>query len=68
MKAGNTYKIKGLSEINKWQYGLTLAVGYGTWNFNFYYGLEDLFSNASLNGMSPIEIRDFRIGLIFYIL
>ena len=67
-EAGNTFKIKGLSEINKWQYGLTLAVGYGTWNFNFYYGLEDLFSNASLNGMSPIEIRDFRIGLIFYIL
>ena len=67
-EAGNTFKIKGLSEINKWQYGLTLAVGYGTWNFNFYYGLENLFSNASLNGMSPIEIRDFRIGLIFYIL
>jgi len=67
-EAGNTFKIKGLSDINNWQYGLTLAVGYGTWNFNFYYGLEDLFSNASLNGMSPIEIRDFRIGLIFYIL
>ena len=67
-EAGNTFKIKGLSEINNWQYGLTLAVGYGTWNFNFYYGLKDLFSNARLNELSPIEIRDFRIGLIFYIL
>jgi hypothetical protein len=67
-EAGNTFKTKGLSGINKWQYGLTLAVGYGTWNFNFYYGLKDLFSNARLNELSPIEIRDFRIGLIFYIL
>jgi len=67
-EAGNTYKIKGLSDINNWQYGLTLAVGYGTWNFNFYYGLSDIFSNANLNATTPIEIRDFRIGLIFYIL
>ena len=64
----NTVKIKGISEINKLQYGLTLAVGYGTWNFNVYYGLNDIFSNANLNGITPIEIRDFRIGLIFYIL
>ncbi len=67
-EAGNTFKIKGLSEINNLQYGLTLAVGYGTWNFNFYYGLRDLFSNAKLDGITPIEIRDLRIGLIFYIL
>ena len=67
-EAGNTVKIKGLSEINNLQYGLTLAVGYGTWNFNFYYGLRDLFSNAKLDGITPIEIRDLRIGLIFYIL
>ncbi|MCF6348550.1 MAG: PorT family protein [Flavobacteriaceae bacterium] len=65
---GNTIKVKGISEINKLQYGLKLAVGYGTWNFNFYYGLTDLFSNANLNETTPIEVRDFRIGLIFYIL
>jgi len=65
---GSTIKVKGISEINELQYGLKLAVGYGTWNFNFYYGLTDLFSNASLNETTPIEIRDFRIGLIFYIL
>jgi len=65
---GNTIKLKGISEINKLQYGLKLAVGYGAWNFNFYYGLTDLFSDANLNETTPIEIRDFRIGLIFYIL
>ena len=64
----NTVKFKGISEINKLQYGLTLAVGYGTWNFHVYYGLNDIFSNANLNGITPIEIRDFKIGLIFYIL
>jgi len=67
-EAGNTFKVKGLSDINNLQYGLTLAVGYGTWNFNFYYGLSDIFSNANLNEITPIEMRDFKIGLIFYIL
>jgi len=65
---GETIKIRKLTDINNLQYGLTLAVGYGTWNFNFYYGLSDLFSNANLNTVTPIEIRDFKIGLIFYIL
>ncbi len=65
---GNTIKVKSISEINKLQYALKLAVGHGTWNFNFYYGLTDLLSNANLNKTTPIKLRDFRIGLIFYIL
>ncbi|HHC80907.1 MAG TPA: PorT family protein [Flavobacteriia bacterium] len=65
---GSTIKIKKIPEINKLQFGLRLAAGYGTWNFNFYYGLTDLFSNASLNETTPLRARDFRIGLIFYIL
>ena len=64
----NTLKISGISEIRNLQYGLTMAVGYGTWNFNFYYGLSDLFSDAYLTEATPIKINDFRIGLIFYIL
>jgi len=65
---GKFTKIKGIPEVNKWQYGLSLSAGYGTWNFNFYYGLSDLFSNAKLDGIKSIEIKDIRIGLIFYIL
>ena len=65
---GNTMRVRGVSEIEKLQYGLKMAVGYGTWNFNFYYGLSDIFSNANLNGTTPLKLRDFRIGLIFYIL
>ncbi len=64
----NTIVVKGISEINKLQYGLTLSLGYGTWNINLYYGLNDVFSDAKLDGITPIEMRDFRVGLIFYIL
>ncbi|HBK71813.1 MAG TPA: hypothetical protein DDZ39_09200 [Flavobacteriaceae bacterium] len=64
----NTIKVKGIDEINKLQYGLTLSVGFGTWNFNVYYGLNDIFSDAKFNNLTPIEMRDFRVGLMFYIL
>ncbi len=64
---GSTTKVIGIPEFNKLQYGLTLAAGYGTWNFNFYYGLSDLFSNAEINPTTPLTLRDFRLGLIFYI-
>ena len=67
-QGSTTINEKGISEINKWQYGLKLAAGYGTWNFNFYYGLSNLFSGAILNETTPLKINDFRIGLIFYIL
>ena len=61
-------KFNNISEIHKFQYGLTLAVGYGTWNFNFYYGLSDIFKNAALEDGTSLKMKDFRIGLIFYIL
>ncbi|MET2983599.1 porin family protein [Aureibaculum conchae] len=64
----NSIKVNGIDELNKLQYGLTLSMGYGTWNVNVYYGLSDLFSNANLSETTPIKIRDFRVGLIFYIL
>ena len=69
----NTIKVKGISEINKLQYGLTLSLGYGTWNINLYYGLNDIFSDAKFNravpfNAVPLKMRDFRVGFIFYIL
>lgn len=65
--AEGTIKINGVDELNKLQYGLSLSMGYGTLNVNVYYGLSDLFSNAMINN-TPIKMRDFRVGLIFYIL
>jgi len=67
-ESGNTIRVKNISEFNKFHYGLTLSLGYGTWNFNFYYGLNDIFKNAKLDDVTPLKIRDFRIGLIFYVL
>lgn len=62
----STVKLIGIPEFNKFQYGLTFAAGYGTWNFNLYYGLSDLFSNADIDATTPLTLRDFRLGLIFY--
>lgn len=61
-------KLTNIDEFNKLQYGLTLSAGYGTWNFQVYYGLNSIFNNsANLNGES-IDSKALRIGIMFYIL
>lgn len=65
--SGNN-KLYNIAGFNSLQYGLTLSIGYGTWNFNAYYGLNSIFNaNAKLNGQS-IDMKSFKIGLMFYIL
>ncbi len=61
-------KTTNFNEVNKFQYGLTLSVGQGTWNAHFYYGLNKMFSNANYNNTDPIKIKNLKLGLIFYIL
>lgn len=70
LKKEGTIKVRGINEVNKFQYGLTLGAGFGTWNLNVYYGLNDIFSaDAFINSTEAlIRTRDLRIGLIFYIL
>jgi len=64
----NNYIVtKNLPEINRLQYGITLAVGYGTWNIFMYYALNHLFNNAMLNNES-IEMKQLNVGLKFYIM
>ncbi|SNR73768.1 porin family protein [Lutibacter flavus] len=60
-------KTKNISEINKIQYGLTLAAGYGTWNLFIYYGLNPIFKDAFIDNNS-LNIKDFKVGLQFYIM
>ena len=61
-------KYKNIKDFNDFQYGLTLSVGYNTWNFYLYYALNPIFdSNALLNNNS-IDMNAIKIGLIFYIL
>lgn len=60
--------LTNLDDFNSLQYGLTLSVGYGTWNFHAYYGLNPIFDNtARLNG-EAIDMSSFKVGLMFYIL
>jgi len=62
-----TIKTRNIDELKGLQYGLTLAVGYGSLNLHLYYGLNDMFKDAEVNN-EPIDIKQFNIGLIFYML
>jgi hypothetical protein len=61
------FDVKDIIEVNKFQYGPTLSIGYNKWNFYVYYGLSEMFSNTE-NNSYKIGIHDLRLGLIFYIL
>lgn len=63
-----TYKIRGLDDLNKFQYGLTLSAGYDTWNAQIYYGLNTLFNDVTTEDGVAIDMRLVKIGLIFYLL
>ena len=57
-----------IKDFNDFQYGLTLSVGYNTWNVHLYYGLNSIFSSdASINGES-LNMNAIKIGLLFYLL
>jgi len=62
-----TVDYKNLSVFEKFQYGLTLTAGYGTWNILFYYGLSPIFDDIYINE-EKLKIKDFNIGLKFHIL
>ena len=59
---------KNLTDLNRLQYGLTMSVGYNTWNGYVYYGLYPLFDSVSTTDLQPIDMTALKIGLIFYIL
>ncbi len=60
-------KITNNAIFNKLQYGLTFSAGYNTWNFYLYYGLNDMFDNATVNNQ-PIKMSTIKVGLMFYLL
>ena len=61
-----SYTVTGNPDINKFQYGTYLSVGYNTVNFNIYYG-NPIFKSAELNGRA-IEMNTLNFGFMFYIL
>jgi len=62
-----TIKVKNIDEFQNFQYGLTFAAGYSSFNLSLYYGLNSLFKNAQVGG-NTFDIKQFNIGLMFYIL
>lgn len=67
-KNNETQKISNIEQLNDINYGLTLSIGHGTWNAHIFYGMKNLFNNANFNGAKSIEMKDLKIGLVFYIL
>ncbi len=64
-----TLSVKNIDEINKLQLGVTLSAGFSTWNLYVYYGLNPIFEDAFINDTtSPVNFRDFSVGLKFYIM
>ena len=59
------YKLRNLP-INLDQLGLTLNIGYNTWNIGFYKSLRPFF-NKNIQSL-PQGLEQFKVGLIFYIL
>ena len=56
-------------DIRDFQYGLTLNVGYNTFNIHIYYALSSLFNDGIIvQSGEAIEYKPLKVGLIFYIL
>ncbi len=62
-----TIKNRNIESINDFQYGLTVSAGYNTWNIYFYYGLNPIFKDVSVNNARN-DMNAIKIGLIFYLL
>ena len=55
--------------FNNFQSGLTLNAGNNTWNIGVYLGLQPLFDKEfTKNHINIKNIKQFKVGLIFYIL
>jgi hypothetical protein len=61
-------KLSNIDNFNRLQYGLTLSVGYDTWNIHAYYGLNPIFEDSAKLDGEELNMSAFKIGLIFYIL
>ena len=66
--AGNTQSsYHNIARLNRWQYGLTIAAGYSTFNFSLYYGLSPLFKDTTI-GTNTINTKVIKLGMMFYLL
>ena len=59
--------IQSNPDLNKLVYGTYVAIGWNTWNFYAYYGLNDFFKEELILDSNE-KLRTLNIGLMFYIL
>ena len=62
------YKYKNLDGFNDFQYGLSLSVGYNTWNLYLYYALNPIFNSKAFSQQEPLNMNAIKVGLMFYVL
>ena len=61
--------LKNIEALESVRYGLSFSAGYGSLNFNVYYGLNNLFKDGSKTILGePLEIKQINVGLMFYML
>ena len=61
-------KINNIKDFNELQYGLTLAIGYDSWNAYMYYTLNPIFEQDVRLNSNSIDTKMLKIGIMFYIL
>ena len=60
--------IEDINEFEPFRTGLTVSLGYSTFNFYGYYELRPFFSGATTTAGEMVDFKTLKIGLIFYIL
>jgi Outer membrane protein beta-barrel domain len=69
LKSSNqNIKITNINDFERLQYGLTLGIGYSTWNAYLYYALNPIFKERVKFNGEKIDLKVIKIGLMFYIL
>lgn len=62
------FKQSNNKDFNQFHYGVYVAVGWNTWNFYAYYGLNPLLKDSAKIEGESIKMNTTNFGLMFYIL
>lgn len=63
----NVVRQSKIPELDRLNLGATFTFGYNTFNFYFYYSINSLFKDATIQNQ-PLELRTFQVGLMFFLL
>lgn len=66
--SNDTVKNNNIKDFNELQYGLTLSVGYDSWNAYLHYTLNPIFETVAKLNSNSIDTKMLKIGIMFYIL